>query len=64
MPEPISFNAAKKRLLKKKRQGNGLCQEGFHKWQIHKQQQFDSKQGKLVTVFICARCKKQKTQLM
>lgn len=43
----------KKSLLAK---GNTLCKRGFHKWNVLKDQQFDVKQGKLVTVYQCVRC--------
>ncbi len=39
-----------------------LCREGFHKWVISKDKQFDVKQGRLVTVYRCARCAETKTQ--
>jgi len=39
-----------------KHRGKTLCQNGFHKWEICKEKQFDSKQGKLVTLFRCKRC--------
>ena len=38
----------------------GLCQHGFHKWQVCKAKQFDVKQGRLVTVYRCSRCGKEK----
>lgn len=44
----------------KKTPRKGLCQHGFHKWAVCKAQQFDVKQGKLVTVYRCERCGKQK----
>jgi hypothetical protein len=36
--------------------GKTLCREGFHKWEIWKDRQFDVKAGKLITVYRCARC--------
>lgn len=36
--------------------GKTLCREGFHKWEIWKDKQFDVKAGKLVTVYRCGRC--------
>lgn len=33
-----------------------LCRNGFHKWQVWKEKQFDVKQGKLVTVYKCQHC--------
>ena len=46
----------------KKKPRKGLCQHGFHKWEIVTDKQFDVKQGKLVTVLRCARCGKQKVE--
>ena len=39
-----------------KHKGNTLCKRGFHKWEIETEQQFDVKQGRLVTVYKCKRC--------
>lgn len=36
--------------------GNSLCRSGLHKWEIAQEQQFDVKQGKLVTVYRCKHC--------
>ncbi len=43
-----------------KHKGKTLCKSGFHKWQIDKKQRFDVKRGKLVTVYRCQRCGKEK----
>lgn len=40
----------------------GLCQHGFHRWKIVTAQQFDVKQGRLVTVFACERCGEKKVK--
>lgn len=40
--------------------GNTLCRSGHHKWEIRTDRKFDVKQGRLVTVFECVRCGKQK----
>jgi hypothetical protein len=40
----------------RKHRGNTLCRHGFHKWEVDKAQQFDVKQGRLVTLFRCRRC--------
>ncbi len=45
-----------------KHKGKSLCKSGFHKWVIWKDKQFDVKQGKLVTVYQCARCGAQKVE--
>jgi hypothetical protein len=43
---------------------NSLCRNGHHKWVVVTSQQFDVKQGKLVTVSECARCAKRKVQAL
>lgn len=43
-------------------QGNSLCRHNHHKWVVDKEQVFDSKQGRLVTRYRCARCGKIKTR--
>lgn len=48
--------------LKDKHKGKVLCRHGHHKWVVDKAKQFDVKQGKLVTVYRCARCDKHKVQ--
>ena len=47
-----------------KHKGNTLCRSNFHKWTVIKKQQFDVKQGKLVTVYQCHRCHKIKYKLL
>jgi hypothetical protein len=59
MAEIIPF---KKPKLSEKHKGKTLCKSGFHKWEILKEQQFDVKQGKLVTVYQCRRCGKMKNE--
>ena len=46
----------KKPTAKQKHKGNTLCRNGFHKWEIIQEKQFDVKQGKLVTLYRCRRC--------
>ena len=53
----------KKKKASEKHKGNVLCKRGFHKWQIEKEQQFDTKQGRLVTVYKCQRCGRIKNEL-
>lgn len=40
-----------------------LCQNNHHKWSVVKDQQFDVKQGKLITVERCSRCGKRRNRL-
>lgn len=49
MADILEFKPRKPRRL-------GLCQYGHHVWQASKDQRFDVKSGKLVTLFRCARC--------
>jgi len=51
----------KKKKLSERHKGKTLCKSGFHKWEVIKENQFDVKQGKLVTVCKCKRCGKQKS---
>lgn len=45
-----------------KHRGNTLCRNGFHKWEPAKEQPFDVKQGKLVTLLRCRRCGATRTE--
>jgi hypothetical protein len=61
----VSLTNARRKAKKQLRQkGITLCSNGFHKWQIWKDKQFDVKQGKLVTVYRCERCGAQKTMAL
>ncbi len=52
----------KKPKAAEKFKGRSLCREGFHKWIPDKKTQFDVKEGKLVTRYICKRCGATKTE--
>ena len=54
--------AFRKPSLKEKHKGKTLCKHGHHKWEVDKVKQFDSRQGKLVTIYRCARCGKEKVK--
>lgn len=54
--------AFKKPSLKEKNKGKTLCKNGFHKWRVVTENQFDVKLGKLVTSYECVRCKKRKNE--
>ncbi len=45
-----------------KHRGNTLCKSGFHKWLADGARRFDVKQGKLVSLYRCARCGATKTE--
>ncbi len=59
MGEIIRFKRPK---LSEKYKGRGLCAHGFHKWEPMTEKQFDVKQGRLVTVYRCARCDARKVE--
>lgn len=59
MAEILPF---KKMSLKERHKGKTLCRNGHHKWVVDKEKQFDVRQGKLVTVYICARCDARKVK--
>lgn len=52
----------KKPTAKQKHKGNTLCRNGFHKWEIVQEKQFDVKQGKLVTLYRCRRCSVERSE--
>jgi len=52
--------AFKKNKLSDKHKGKTLCKNGFHKWEIIQEKQFEVTQGRMVTVYKCKRCGKQK----
>ncbi|OUR86376.1 hypothetical protein A9Q85_06100 [Cycloclasticus sp. 44_32_T64] len=53
MAEIIPF---KRKKLSERHKGDTLCRNGHHLWKADKQQKFDVKQGKLVTLYKCKRC--------
>ena len=53
----------KKKTPAQKHKGKTLCKSGFHQWKACSKKQFDVKQGKLVSVFRCLRCDKEKVTL-
>jgi hypothetical protein len=57
---PFNKNARKAKAAK----ASTLCREGHHKWTIVTKQQFDVKQGRLVTVFECQHCGKRRVKAL
>ena len=55
---------AKKKKQPVARKAHTLCKEGHHKWKVVQEKQFDTRSGKLVTIFRCSRCEKQKVKLL
>lgn len=53
MAEILPFKRPK---ASEKHKGKSLCKHGHHKWVLDKESVFDSKSGKLVTRYRCARC--------
>jgi hypothetical protein len=39
-----------------------LYKRNFHQWEIDKERQFDTRQGRLMTLYKCKRCGKTKTE--
>lgn len=48
---------------KEKNRGKTLCLHNFHKWALVSERKFDVRRGKLVTLYRCERCGKEKTEL-
>ena len=59
MGEVVHF---KRPSLAERHRGKTLCGSGFHKWEIVQEKSFDVKQGKLVTLYRCARCQATKNE--
>ena len=59
MGEVVKFKIPKP---SEKHKGKSLCKSGFHKWEVQKEQQFDVKQGRLLSVYICKRCGEKKVE--
>lgn len=61
MGEVIKFRRPS---AKERAEGRTLCESGFHKWKVVTEKKFDVKQGRLVTLYRCTRCRKEKTKLL
>jgi hypothetical protein len=59
MGEVIKF---RRRSLSERYKGKTLCVNGFHQWRVETAKQFDVRQGKLVTLYKCARCGATRTE--
>ena len=49
---------------KDRNKGKTLCLHDFHKWVLISDSKFDVHKGKLVTLYRCQRCGKEKTELV
>lgn len=54
----------KKPSPKDRNKGKTLCLHDFHKWKVVSERKFDVKRGRLVTLYCCERCGKEKTELV
>jgi hypothetical protein len=61
MGDVIQF---KKKSVWEIHKGKSLCRDGFHKWKVVTNKQFDVKRGKLITRSKCERCGKEKVELL
>ena len=59
MGDVVAFKKVK---AKDKHKGKTLCRNGFHKWEVVKENPFDVKQGKMVSRYRCSRCGVTKTE--
>ncbi|WP_144392866.1 hypothetical protein [Pleionea sediminis] len=57
-------NSRRKNKKQEKRKHTTMCKSGFHRWKIWKEKQFDVKEGKLVTVYVCERCGEKKVKAL
>ncbi len=59
MADILSFKRPK---LSDRHRGNTLCRNGHHRWVVDKDSVFDTKLGRLVTRYRCARCGQTKVR--
>ena len=64
MADILPFKQPAKNNKKRNQKGSTLCRQGHHKWVLVTGQQFDVKQGRLVTVSECSRCGKRKVEAL
>ena len=60
----VSLKKTRQAKQAERAKGKTLCSSGFHRWEIKQEKQFDVKQGKLVTVYRCARCGAQRVKAL
>ena len=53
----------KKPSPKDRNRGKTLCLHDFHKWAVVSERKFDVRQGRLVTLYRCQRCGKEKKDM-
>lgn len=54
----------KRKKASEKHKGKTLCANNHHKWKIETARKFDVKQGRLLTLYRCERCGKEKSKLL
>lgn len=64
MSNIIRFDKRKTAARNAKAKGRTLCGNGFHRWETVSERRFDVKQGKLLTLYRCSRCGKEKTRAL
>ncbi|MCP1673798.1 hypothetical protein J2T57_000897 [Natronocella acetinitrilica] len=60
MGDVVPFGRSKRR--RKLAEGQTLCRNGFHKWEALGDTRFDTREGKLATVYRCKRCGAEQTR--
>jgi hypothetical protein len=61
MADIVPFQRAQPKPKAKARR-NALCANGHHRWVVWQDKPFDSKRGKLVTVYRCERCGAERSE--
>ncbi|NVJ48886.1 MAG: hypothetical protein HWE11_00775 [Gammaproteobacteria bacterium] len=57
MAKVVALSTTKRKKLKaQRRKRTTLCAHQHHRWEVIKETEFDSKQGRLVTRYRCQRC--------
>ena len=64
MADILPFDQTKKRKPEAAPKRSALCANGHHRWMIWQKKPFDSKRGKLVTVYRCERCGAERTEAL
>jgi hypothetical protein len=58
----VSLQKFRREQLRQKGKQSTLCGNNMHSWELVTNSQFDVKHGKLVSVYRCKRCKKEKVE--
>ncbi len=63
MSEIVSLAKRRRRNRREAAAGKTLCRIGRHKWEIDQSAPFAVREGRLLTIRICARCGAKKSEL-